>query len=147
MKRCALIVEGGTRALFRLWSSTRVISCRCCRAGPYSVPRRTQFYYTWVIPLFREALSLFARARFPGGHQRVSASRWTVRFESMPPATDVLLLLTIEELAVNELREPFHHWVRTIRLPICSGVLGKPLNRSSPQIFGKVRRFPTILSN
>ena len=78
-------------------------------------------------PLFRHALGLFARARFPGGHQGVSASRWTVRVGNIPLGFDALLLLTIEELAVNELREPFHHWVRTVRLPIRSGALGEPL--------------------
>ena len=36
-------------------------------------------------PLFRHALGLFARARFPGGHQGVSASRWTVRVGQHPP--------------------------------------------------------------
>jgi hypothetical protein len=35
-----------------------------------------------------------------------------------------LLLLTVEEMAVNELRETFHHWVRTVALPIKGGVLG-----------------------
>jgi len=83
-------------------------------------------------PLFRHALGLFARARFPGGHQGVSASRWTVRVGNVPFGKDALLLLTIEELAVNELREPFHHWVRTVRLPIRSGVLGEPLEPVPP---------------
>jgi hypothetical protein len=42
------------------------------------------------------------------------------------------LLLTVEELAVNELREPFHHWVRSIRLPVRKGALGEPLEPASP---------------
>ncbi|RME52743.1 MAG: DNA helicase [Deltaproteobacteria bacterium] len=82
-------------------------------------------------PLFRQALALFARARFPGGHDGVSASRWMVRYGEVPPGADALLLLTVEELAVNELREPFHHWVRSLRLPIVRGRLGEPL----PEVF------------
>jgi hypothetical protein len=37
-----------------------------------------------------------------------------------------LVLLTVEELAVNELRESFHHWVRTVCLPVSGGGLGAP---------------------
>lgn len=83
-------------------------------------------------PLFRQALGLFARARFPGGHQGGAASRWTVRYGTVPSGADALLLLTVEELAVNELREPFHHWVRSIRLPVHNGNLGEPLAELPP---------------
>jgi superfamily II DNA or RNA helicase len=83
-------------------------------------------------PLFRQALGLFARARFPGGHQGGSASRWTVRRGEVPAGADALMLITVEELAVNELREPFHHWVRTVRLPVRSGALGDPLEPVPP---------------
>jgi len=41
----------------------------------------------------------------------------------VPDGADALLLLTVEEFAVNELRETFHHWVRTIRFPIIDGEL------------------------
>ena len=34
-----------------------------------------------------------------------------------PGRRRALVLLTVEELAVNELRESFHHWVRTLRFP------------------------------
>jgi SNF2 family DNA or RNA helicase len=78
-------------------------------------------------PLFRQALNLFARARFSGGGKGAQASRWTVRFGKVPDRADALILLTVEELAVNELREPVHHWVRTLRLPVRSGSLGDPL--------------------
>jgi SNF2-related domain/Helicase conserved C-terminal domain len=83
-------------------------------------------------PLFHQALALFARARFPGGHHGGSGSRWTVRYGDIPPGADALLLLTVEELAVNELREPFHHWVRSIRLPVRKGVLGDALDTVPP---------------
>ena len=76
-------------------------------------------------PMFHKALTMYARARFPGTGN--NASRWTVRYGDVPVGTDGLLLLTVEELAVNDLRETFHHWVRTIRLPIVAGELGDPL--------------------
>ncbi|MCC6316621.1 MAG: DNA helicase [Gemmatimonadaceae bacterium] len=83
-------------------------------------------------PLFRHALAMFARARFPGGHQGTTVSRWTARTGAMPDGADAVLLLTVEELAINELREPFHHWVRTIRLPVKNGVIGEPLPPIAP---------------
>ncbi|HOU55260.1 MAG TPA: DISARM system SNF2-like helicase DrmD [Myxococcota bacterium] len=83
-------------------------------------------------PLFRQALGLFARARFPGGHPGGAASRWTVRLGEVPPVADALVLLTVEELAVNKLREPFHHWVRTIRLPVIGGRLKDALPEMPP---------------
>lgn len=79
-------------------------------------------------PLFRQALAMFARSRFPGAHETASASRWTVRVGGVPAGADALILLTVEELAVNELREPFHHWVRTVGIPVIGGALGAPLD-------------------
>jgi mannitol-1-phosphate/altronate dehydrogenase len=35
--------------------------------------------------------------------------------------------LTVEELAVNELREPVHHWIRTLRVPVRSGAIAEAL--------------------
>ncbi len=78
-------------------------------------------------PLFQHALAQFARARFPGGDGGIAPSRWTVRYGDVPNGADALLLLTVEELAVNGLRESFHHWVHTLRLPIFGDVLGEPL--------------------
>src|SRR6202008_2865078 len=51
-------------------------------------------------PMFRQALGLFARARFPGGHQGGATSRWTVRVGDVPTGVEALVLLTVEELAV-----------------------------------------------
>lgn len=76
-------------------------------------------------PLFTKALNMYARARFPGEGSEVS--RWTVRYGPVPAGADALLLLTVEEVAVNELRETFHHWVRTVRLPVSDGRIGEPL--------------------
>ncbi|MEZ4437171.1 MAG: DISARM system SNF2-like helicase DrmD [bacterium] len=68
-------------------------------------------------PLFRRALATLARARFPrDGELRVS--RWTVRRGPVPDGAAALLLLTVEEIAQNALRETFHHVVTTWRLPL-----------------------------
>ncbi|MDW7711191.1 MAG: DISARM system SNF2-like helicase DrmD [Deferrisomatales bacterium] len=75
--------------------------------------------------LYHRVMSTFARYRFPGGPS--AATRWTVRSGELPAGADALVLLTVEELAVNELREPCHHWVRTLALPVQGDVLGEPL--------------------
>jgi len=82
-------------------------------------------------PMFREALTTFARLRFPG-EKEVVVSRWTARRGAVPPGAEALLLITVEELGINELREPFHHWVRTIRIPIRKGSLGEPEGYIAP---------------
>lgn len=75
--------------------------------------------------LYHRVMSTFARYRFPGGP--AAATRWTVRTGEVPADADALIMLTIEELAVNDLREPCHHWVRTIAFPVRGGSLGQPL--------------------
>jgi superfamily II DNA or RNA helicase len=82
-------------------------------------------------PMFREALTTFARLRFPG-EKEVVVSRWTARRGAVAAGADALLLVTVEELGVNELREPFHHWVRTIRIPVKNGELGAPVDYVAP---------------
>ena len=37
------------------------------------------------------------------------------------------MVITIEELAINGLRESFHHWVRTVRIPVVKSRLADPL--------------------
>ena len=76
-------------------------------------------------PMLQKALSALTRRRFPGTEEEVS--RWTVRVGEIPPGTEALVLLSVEELAVNELRETFHHWVRTLAFSIEGGELGEPL--------------------
>ena len=86
-------------------------------------------------PLFHHALSTLARLRFPGSGRKQrdhTASRWTVRTAYLPKAVAALILLTVEELAINELREPFHHWTRTYQIPIRQGDLGDPLPYQEP---------------
>lgn len=74
-------------------------------------------------PMLQRALSTLTRRRFPGGDEEVS--RWTVRLGGIPDGVNALVLLTIEELALNELRETFHHWVRTVAFPIRAGEIGE----------------------
>ncbi len=77
-------------------------------------------------PVFRQALAMLARSRFPGGDEHFVASRWTISAGELPAGADALVLLTVEELGVNELREPIHHWIRTWRLPVAGGHLLDP---------------------
>ena len=76
-------------------------------------------------PLMSQALNTVGQRRYPGG--KLSVSRWTSRFAEVPSDCDALILLHLEEIGVNELRETFHHWVRTILLPLRNGVVGAPL--------------------
>ncbi|MCC6216409.1 MAG: DEAD/DEAH box helicase family protein [Polyangiaceae bacterium] len=78
--------------------------------------------------LYHRVMSVFARYRFPGGP--AAATRWTARTsKDVPSGAHALVLLTVEELAVNELREPCHHWVRTLAFPVTNGTLGAVLPR------------------
>jgi superfamily II DNA or RNA helicase len=84
-------------------------------------------------PVMRQALTSFARLRFPSGQSEFTApSRWVVTRGSVPQGADALLLITVEEMAVNELRETFHHWVRTVALPVSNRSLGSALDYSGP---------------
>jgi superfamily II DNA or RNA helicase len=78
-------------------------------------------------PLVRQALLFLSRARFPGTAEARSSSRWIVRRGPLPVDCDALVLVTVEELAVNDLRETFHQWVRTLRFSVRKGVLGDML--------------------
>lgn len=93
---------------------------------PVFRPRRDTVLMHLSHPLYQRALASLARARYPG-EDGERASRWTARRSPLPRGTDALILLTIEELAINELREPFHHWVRTLALPWRGERLGASL--------------------
>lgn len=103
------------------------------RVGPREVfqPARDTLLMHLGHPVYHRALNAFARARFPGAVAETRATRWTVRAGDVPKGADALLLLTVEELAVNDLRETFHHWVRTLCIPIRKGELGDPLTHVS----------------
>lgn len=104
-----LVVDVGGRPIFR--------------------PRRDTALLHLGHPLFHAALAAFARERFPG---ESSASRWSVRRGPLPEGAEALVLLTLEELAVNDLREGFHHWVRTVALPVRRGDLAPALPHRAP---------------
>ncbi len=61
-------------------------------------------------------------------------SRWTVRTGDVPAGADAVVLLSVEELAVNDLRETFHHWVRTVAFPVKDGTLGAPLTHEPASV-------------
>ena len=77
-------------------------------------------------PMLQRGLSSLTRCRFPGTADGVSC--WTVTVGNIPEEADAIVLLSLEEIAVNDLRETYHHWVRTICFPIKSNTLGKPLS-------------------
>ena len=97
------------------------------RLGRLSVfqPRRDALLMHLAHPMMQRALGVLTRRRYPGGQSDVS--RWTVRQGDVPDGVDAVVLLSIEELGVNELRETFHRWVRTVALPVREGELGVPL--------------------
>lgn len=66
-------------------------------------------------PLMQKAKGVLTRRRFPGP---AAVSRWTVRYDKVPQDADALILLHLEEIGINELRENFHHWIYTLRLPV-----------------------------
>ena len=88
------------------------------------LPRRDALLMHLSHPLIQRALGMLTRRRYPGEHQ---VSRWTVRMGEVPEGADALVLLSVEELGVNELRETFHRWVRTLAFPIYRGELGQVL--------------------
>jgi superfamily II DNA or RNA helicase len=84
-------------------------------------------------PVLRQALNAFARLRFPGGQtEHRPPSRWVATTGAVPDGKDALILLTVEEMAINQLRETFHHWSRTVVLPVSQGQLGQPLDYAGP---------------
>ena len=86
-------------------------------------------------PLVRRALSALARYRYPGTGAGVS--RWTARrggvTEELAPGAAAVVLVSVEEFAVNRLRETFHRWVRTLAFPVRGGELGESLPGSVAQ--------------
>lgn len=95
-------------------------------------------------PVFQRVFSTWARARFPGSG--LAASRWTVRRApkaSLPDGAEAVVLLTVEELAVNELREAFHHWVRTLAWPVVNGRLGPLLSHRPARAWRAGADLPT----
>jgi superfamily II DNA or RNA helicase len=94
---------------------------------PIFRPRRDTILLHLGHPAFRHAIALFARARFPGGNADSRSSRWLATLGTVPSGADAVVVLTVEELAVNDLREPIHHWVRALHLPVYGRTLHSPL--------------------
>jgi len=88
-------------------------------------PRPDLFLMHLSHPMVQKALSSLTRFRFPGTGD--SVSRWTVRIGGVPEGADALVLMSVEELTINELRESFHHWIQTVEIPVNHGALGEPL--------------------
>lgn len=78
-------------------------------------------------PLMGKAINWLTRRRFPGPQ---AVSRWTARLGEVPKGAEALIVLHLEELAVNELRETFHHWIQTLQFPVTKGELGSQLAHS-----------------
>ena len=115
--------HGGPGAMPKLAFSTDLFMERLGRLEVF-LPRRDALLMHLAHPLVQRGLSTLARRRYPGEAQ---VSRWTVRLGDVPTNADALILLSVEELAVNELRETFHRWVRTVTFPVRDGELGEPL--------------------
>ena len=88
-------------------------------------PRRDALLMHLAHPMMKRALAVLSRCRYASAGAEMP--RWTVRHGDVPRGADALVLLSIEELAVNELRETFHRWVRTVALPVRSGCLDAAL--------------------
>ena len=95
--------------------------------GPRTVflPRPDTLMLHLGHPLMQKANGALTRRRFPG---EGAVSRWSVRYDEIPQGTEALILLHLEELGINELRETFHHYIRTIRFPVYNGELSEPLS-------------------
>ena len=104
------------------------------RLGRLSVfqPRSDALLMHLAHPMMQRAIGVLTRRRYPGGGSEVS--RWTVRSGGVPDDADAVVLLSIEELAVNELRETFHRWVRTLALPVRDAEIGIPLDHVPARI-------------
>jgi hypothetical protein len=88
-------------------------------------PNDVALLHLWH-PVVQQVLQHFARRRFPG--TTASASRWTVTVDpQLPAGVDAWILLTLEEIGVNELRETLHHWLRTLVIPVSARHLAPPI--------------------
>ena len=97
------------------------------RLGDLSVflPRPDALLVHLAHPMMQRALNVLTRRRYPGKNSNVS--RWTVRLGGVPDGAEAVVLLSVEELGVNRLRETFHRWVRTLALPVRDGEFEEPL--------------------
>ena len=116
---------GGHGPMPRLAFSTEPFIERLGRLSVFR-PRPDALLVHLAHPLMQRALGVLTRSRYPGRNE-TETSRWTVRLGPVPAGADAVILLSVEEIAANELRETFHRWVRTLALPIRDGEPGQPL--------------------
>ncbi len=123
--------SGGHGPMPRLAFSTEPFIERLGRLSVFR-PRPDALLVHLAHPLMQRALGVLTRSRYPGRNE-TETSRWTVRLGRIPAGADAVILLSIEELGVNALRETFHRWVRTLALPVRDGVPGEPLPHAPAQ--------------
>ena len=94
------------------------------KRGDLSVfrPRKEALLVHLAHPIMRHALDMLAKQRYTS--TGAEASRWTVRCGGVPDGASAAVLLSVEEIGVNQLRETFHRWVRTVVFPVRDGELG-----------------------
>lgn len=80
-------------------------------------------------PLMRKACSTLTRRRYPGGEQ---VSRFTVRHGNIDSGLDAHIIVHFEEMAINKLRETFHHWVRSTHFGVKNDQLKELCNNLPP---------------
>ncbi|MBK7758727.1 MAG: hypothetical protein IPI35_20485 [Deltaproteobacteria bacterium] len=107
------------------WSSIPPTTYRRAPAARCTSPSPTRACCTWATRSTTGSCPPSPATASPAGPSRAPAGPCAAA--GCPGDLDALVLLTIEELAVNELREPCHHWVRTLALPVRGGSLGPPL--------------------
>ena len=96
-------------------------------------PRNDALLVHLAHPIMRHALGVLARQRYPGAG--AEASRWVARYGGVPDDADAAILLSVEEIGVNKLRETFHRWVRTVVFPVRHGKLARPLAHAPARSF------------
>ena len=95
-------------------------------------PRQNVLLVHLPHPLMQRALGVLTRDRHPSPDE-TPTSRWTVRLGPVP-AAHAILLLNIEELSLNGLRETFHRLLPTRPLPVRDAVPSQSLPHAPAQI-------------
>ena len=115
------------------------------RLGNLSVflPRPDALLMHLAHPMMQRALNVLTRRRYPGKNSDVS--RWTVRLGRVPDGTEAVVLLSVEELGVNQLRETFHRWVRTLALPVRDGEFEEPLPHAPARTLREARESEDVI--
>ena len=106
--------------------------------GPRTVflPRPDTMMVHLGHPLVQKATGALMRRRFPGDN---AVSRWCVRYDAIPEGAEALILLHLEELGINKLRETFHHYIRTFLIPVYNGEIGEALPHLSAAQLSEAR--------